>query len=384
MKQLIFRSFIVLLIFSLGTVNTIFATNTDPDGTTQIAIKKEYTKTIKKEFDIAADGHVSITNKYGQVNINTWDKNQVKIEVTITVHARSQEVADNVFERMNVDFSNGGDYVRAETEIGSKSKGWNWWGSSNNDDYSIDYEVYMPQSNDLELHNKYGNSHISTINGKLTAGIKYGNIRMEEVGGELDLTLGYGNGTVVKSGHTGITLKYGKIRIKETEDLDIQSKHSKVFIDRARDVKSISKYDTYELGVINNFKNQGKYDNIEITSAKSIRALSKYTDFDVENIEQSADFDLEYGSATIAMAKNFSDVQVLGRYTEYRIHVEDGTGYKLDATSKYAGIRYPNEMKIIYEKEKGSHHEVEGYIGDENTGRIIKARLDYGGLKVRD
>ncbi|MEM9821218.1 MAG: hypothetical protein AAF985_09110 [Bacteroidota bacterium] len=384
MKQLIFRSFIVLLIFSLGTANQIFAKNIYPDGITQFALKKEYTKTIKKEFDIAADGNVHITNKYGQVNINTWDNNQVKLEVTITVHARSQEAAEDVFERLKIDVTNGKDYVRASTEIGSKSKGWNWWGSSKNDDYSIDYEVYMPKSNGLELNNKYGNSHVGNIDGSVTAGIKYGNIRMEEVGGELDLQLGYGNGTVVKSGDTAIELKYGKVRIKQTEDLDIQSKHSKIYIDLAKDVKSISKYDTYEMGSIKGFKNQGKYDNIEIGSAESVRALSKYTDYDIENIAQIADFDLEYGSATIAMSKEFAEVQILGRYTEYRIHVADGTGYKLDATSKYAGIRYPRDMKIIYEKEKGSAHEVEGFVGDENTGRIIKARLDYGGLKVRD
>ena len=78
MKQLIFRSFIVLLIFSLGSGNT-FASTTLPSAVTQTAIKKEFTKTIKKEFDIDADGKVSIVNKYGEVNINTWDQNKVKI-----------------------------------------------------------------------------------------------------------------------------------------------------------------------------------------------------------------------------------------------------------------------------------------------------------------
>lgn len=384
MKQLTFRSFIVLLIFSLGNDN-VFATANATSIPTHIAIKKEFTKTIKEEFDISSDGKVTIINKYGEVNINTWENNKVKIDVVITVHARNQEVANEVFERLQVKMANGSSYVRAETEIGSKSNGWkSWWGSSNNDDYSIDYEIYMPKTNNLDLHNKYGNSHISAIGGEVSAEIKYGNIRLEEVGGSLDMTLGYGNGTVIKSNDVEIELKYGKVRLKDARDVDIQSKHSKVFIDQAKDIKSLSKYDTYEIGTVNHFKNQGKYDNIEIASAETIRALSKYTDYDIDHIVSSADFDLQYGSATIAMSKDFSEVQILGRYTEYRIQVADGTEYRLDAATKYAGVRYPHEMKIIYEKEKGSSHEVEGYIGDENSGKIIKARLDYGGLKVRD
>ncbi|MEM8908678.1 MAG: hypothetical protein AAGD05_12585, partial [Bacteroidota bacterium] len=377
----------VLLIFSLGTFHAIAkeALTAAPSiATTQTAIKKEFTRTIKKEFDIAADGKVSIINKHGQVNINTWESNQVKIDVVITVHARNQEAANAVFERLNVDFSNGGSYVRAETEIGSKSKGWNWWGSSNSDDYSIDYEVYMPKTNSLELHNKYGNSHIASLAGEVDASIKYGNVRMEEVGGNLKLVLGYGNGTIIKSKDNDVDLKYGKIRIKQANDVVIASKHSKIFIDEAKDIKSISKYDTYEVGQVDHFKNQGKYDNIEIASVGSVRALSKYTDYDIDQIMGSADFDLEYGSATLNMSDDFSEVQILGRYTEYRIQVPNGTEYKLDAATRYAGVRYPQQMNIVYEKEKGKAHEVEGYIGDEQTGRIIKARLDYGGLKVRD
>lgn len=394
MRELIFRSLFVLLIFSLGKVN-IKAEGIIPSRLTHIAIKKEHkndikkehTKIIKKEFDISSDGKVSISNRHGEVNINTWEKEQVKIEITITVDERSEDKAREMFERINVDFSNGKNHVQAKTEIESKSSSW-WWGSSenNNNDYTIDYEVYMPKSNSLDLENKYGNAYVASLDNEAMVQIKYGNLRMEEIGGRLDLTLGYGNGTVVKSKDADVKVSYGNIRIKNADDVIMESKYSKVYIDHAGDINSTSKYDTYELGDIKDFKNQGKYDHIEIVSAESIRASAKYSDFKVERIIHSADFDLAYGNVVVeSLAKNFTEVQLLGRYTQFKIHVQDGANYKLDAVTKYAGVGYPDKMDVVYEKEKGSSVEVEGYMGgNKNTVQVIKARLDYGGIKVRE
>ena len=45
----------------------------------------EFTKTIKREFDISANGTTYLSNKYGKIEVKTWDKNRVKIAVTIVV-----------------------------------------------------------------------------------------------------------------------------------------------------------------------------------------------------------------------------------------------------------------------------------------------------------
>jgi len=384
MRELIFKSFLVLLICTVANLNT--KANEGPTFELIQKGKKEYSKTIQKEFNIASDGEVRIENRHGEVNINTWEKNQVKIEVTITVNERSESDAQETFERINVDFSNGNRYVEAKTSIESKSSRWSWWSSSDNNDYTIDYDVYMPQTNNLHLANKYGNAHVASLDGEASMEIKYGNIRMEEVTGELNLSLGYGNGTINKCRHADVNVSYGSIRIKDAGDLIVESKYSKMYLDQAGDIKSVSKYDTYEIGVIRDFRNQGKYDHVEIQSAKTIRASAKYSDFKIDEITHSADFDLAYGHVIVeSLARNFSEVQILGRYTDFKIDVEDGANYKLDAVTKYAGIRYPEKMDVVYEKEKGSSKEVEGYMGgDKNTGQVIKARLDYGGIKVRE
>ena len=64
--------------------------------------KTEFTKNINKEFNISANGDVSLANKYGKVDLKTWSQNKVKIDITITVDARNQSNADDIFERIKI------------------------------------------------------------------------------------------------------------------------------------------------------------------------------------------------------------------------------------------------------------------------------------------
>ena len=72
---------------------------------------------------------------------------------------------------------------------------------------------------------------------------------------------------------------------------------------------------------------------------------------------------------------------LVGTHANYKIRVADGASYKLDASGQHAGIRYPSDMDITYEKDKSNSQEVKGSKG--SSGGLIKARLTHGGLRVR-
>lgn len=47
--------------------------------------KQVFTKNIKKEFSVSANGTCEISNMYGIVELKTWDKNRVKVDVLISI-----------------------------------------------------------------------------------------------------------------------------------------------------------------------------------------------------------------------------------------------------------------------------------------------------------
>lgn len=349
------------------------------------AQRQEFTKTIKKEFDLSPEGLTNISNRYGKVIVKSWDKNRTKIDVKITVRASSEDNAKKVFDRIRIDFTNTSDMVSAQTTIDAeKGTGWNWTFTSNSkNDYTIDYDVTIPAAGRLDLSNKYGDAFLSSIGGKSRLDIKYGNVQLEEIKEHLSLLLGYGNGTVVKAKDITVSGSYCQLRVSEAKDVDVTSKYSKISITRAGDVKSNSQYDSYKVEEVRDFKNTGKYDNLGITFAENLSVQSKYAEVAVQKVSNSVDLDLHYGSATIdKVAKGFSEVRLLGNYADFKVKVEEGANYQVEAVADYAGIRYPAALQVTYEKDKGTYHEVNGYIGQKGARSVIKAKLDYGGLKV--
>ena len=83
---------------------------------------QEFSQTIKKEFEISPDGTTSISNKYGKVDVKTWNNNRVRIEVKIVVNTTSEDLAHSVFQRIGVDFKNAPSRVEASTNIEPEKK----------------------------------------------------------------------------------------------------------------------------------------------------------------------------------------------------------------------------------------------------------------------
>lgn len=122
---------------------------------------QEFTQTINREFSTAEDGTTALYNKYGTVKVKTWQNKSVKIDVTIVVNAKTPKEADGTFKRINVNFTNAWGYVKAETVIAevlySRTNSW-WPFQSCGDDFKVNYEVWIPAANKLDLKNKYGNA----------------------------------------------------------------------------------------------------------------------------------------------------------------------------------------------------------------------------------
>lgn len=346
--------------------------------------KKDFTKTIKKEFPISPNGNVSITNKYGKVDVSTWDRDRVKVEVKITVRAKDEETAQTGFDRIEIHFSDTPNSLSAKTEITeAESSIWTMWNYNSNIDFNIDYQVFMPASCNLDLSNKYGDSFIAALTGNTSITVKYGNFNLDGADGDLKINLGYGNGTIKEAKDVSVTGKYCSLKFEEAGDVDIESKYSKIQIEEASSIETVSKYDHYDISKAVSVRNEGKYDNFKIGQIDNIVVVSKYTDFKVDHLINGADCEMKYGGARFnRVEKDFSEINLVGNHTDFKVKVDDDANYHFDADTDYAGLKYPSNMKVIILDKDGSKKEMSGYCGKKDAKSIIKATLDYGGLKV--
>lgn len=393
--KLVFKnqSFWVAVLFCLGLTLPGFASTTDPEPqpkpqqvqpTTPQQEAQDYTKAIKKEFPLNANGTVNLINKYGKIDVKTWGQNRAKVEVTIVVKAGSESQAQTVFDRIRIDFSNDDSFVKAETIIESNKSSWFNWGSNDRTEFQINYQVYMPTTAALDLNNRYGDATVAPLSSRVNMDVKYGSFRLEGVGSGLTVNLDYGNGTVVKSGDATVNVSYSKLNFNDVRNINLTSKYSKLTVDNGADLNASSRYDEFDLVKVNNLDCTTKYGNMTIGSAESIKAAGQYTDYKIDRLGDNGDFDLMYGGLRIEhVSKGFSKINLVGKYSDFKIGVEDGASYTLDASASFAGIAYPTGLVVTYEKEKGTSHEVKGHAGTQNARSAIRASLNYGGLKVK-
>jgi hypothetical protein len=352
-------------------------------GNLQAIGGEEYTKTIKKEFGITTNGVVNITNKYGKVEIETWDRDRVKVEVRITVVASSEKNAQEVFDRIRIDFANRSDYIKAQTEIASKKSSWWSWATGSDSDFYIDYRIKVPKSINLELSNKYGDVIIPNMDGWAKLELKHGNFDIKKMSDDIQVDVQHGNGILESGKDVKINGVHSNLTIKQADKMELTTKHTNVAIKEAGEISCSSKYDNYAIGRVSDFSNNGKYDNIDIESAGQVDINTKYSHLRLMAISQKLDLNMEYGDAIVKqLARGFENVNLDGRHTEFQLGIEPGAAFRFDASASYAAVRYPDNMTVTYEVEKNTDKTIKGFIRDENTNRIIKARLSYGGLVI--
>lgn len=343
---------------------------------------KDYEKKIEQTYPITESGQVEILSRYGNVDVETWSEQKVKIEVTIKVDARNQEKADEVFDRININFSNTASLVRASTEINT-SKSWSRWFGSNSDQFEINYHVYVPKSLNVDLENKYGAIYMAAIDGDAEITLKYGKLRLDGVGGDLDLKMGYSKGSVTSAGDLDLELSYSNLKCGDLGDVSVSSKYSKFEAGAVGSVHSTSSYDGYDIQKATSVSNVGKYDDLSFGEVDEISVITKYAHLDVGRLNDKADLSFRYGGIKLnGVSAGFSRIEIEGDYTGVSMTIDPNATFSFEAYSKYCGIKYTG-LEVYHDVRTNNESTVKGYRGAKEGGGKITAALKYGSFKIQ-
>lgn len=331
---------------------------------------QEISKEFHKEFT-AGTKTLEISNRYGDVLIESWDKDQIVIDVKVTVEMSNKEKAQKFLDLIDVQFSEGPNLITAKTIIDDK---FNFTGWGDNRRFSIDYTVKMPVGTDLTLANKYGNTDIDELHGLINLDIKYGNITAGKLTrGNVkplnNLSIAYGKGTIEEVGWLNLTERYvGSMEIEKSQAILLDSKYSKL-----------------ALGQTSSMVGESKYDNIRIDNITNLDLENGYTEVNIGELTKKLIYNGSYGSFSIeSIPDGFESINLETRYMGVRLGIDESASYKLDARVSYGGLKYneenfKNQKRII----ENNSHEVSGTVGDnENTSSKVYIVSSYGTVKL--
>lgn len=329
-------------------------------------------KIIKKDFPVNANTKFELSNKYGNVNIVNTTNPTLTIEVNVKVNIRDKERGAAILEMVNIEISQDGDIVRAETHLeddfSKMFRGFNMGDGG----LEINYSISMPKTVPLNLSNKYGNVFVDELTGTSTLDIKYGKLTANKIIHDSKeplskIYLSYSNGSIQETKWLELDIKYSKINITESKALAVMSKYSKVYVTNGSSIVSESKYDTYEIGKLNNFITTAGYGHFTISELSGkLQVDTKYTDVIVDKI-----------------SAGFESIKVTNSYGTYKLAIDPGSSYKLNAYGKYCEIVYPQAGARVNRFDENSEMKVNGIIGGNgNPAAEVSVNSHYGNIRL--
>jgi hypothetical protein len=119
------------------------------------------TKEIHKEFKVSPQTRIELSNKYGKMDINTWDKDSVVIEIKIKVEENKLSKLEKAIDAIEFDFSQSQHFLIAKTVVGQNKSGlskeilkFKETVLQSDGNMQIDYTIWLPESNELKVDNK--------------------------------------------------------------------------------------------------------------------------------------------------------------------------------------------------------------------------------------
>ena len=338
----------------------------------------EKKKTITKSFTVDAKDKLAINNQHGEVKVELWNKNEIKVDITIIGYGNSEKKAQEFLDNVEIIDKREGEKISFKTLIDSDNDSWSWgnnwsWKSDKKDDncncpankkgVEVNYMIYMPRTNSLSVSNKYGKTIIAQFAAPLRVTSNYGSFTSDRLTGT----------------DKDIFVQYGSSNIKQMDDGDLHIAYSKLNIDKADNLKLTNNYGSVTLDDINNLDGTFQYSSGKIGRINETGKLSiSYSD----------------GVQLSELSKTLKSLDIRSNYTAVRLPVSGDVNADFEVTTTYANFRYP-QGKLTFTVNPDENEDDDRKMGWQSTktykGKIgkgsntkITIKTNYAGVKFME
>jgi hypothetical protein len=335
----------------------------------------EKKKTITKSFTVDTKDKLSINNQHGEVKVELWNKNEIKVDITITGYGNSEKKAQELLDNVEIIDKREGEKISFKTLIDSDNDSWSWgnnwsWKGDKKDDncncpankkgVEVNYMIYMPRTNSLAVSNKYGKTIIAQFAAPLRVTSNYGSFTSDRLTGA----------------DKDIFVQYGSSNIKQMDDGDLHIAYSKLNIDKADNLKLTNNYGSVTLDDINNLDGTFQYSSGKIGRINETGKLNiSYSD----------------GVQLSELSKTLKTLDIRSNYTAVKLPVNGEVNADFEVTTTYANFRYP-QGKLTFTVNPDENDDDDRKMGWQSTktykGKIgkgsntkITIKTNYAGVK---
>ncbi len=161
----------------------------------------EAKKVEKKSFKMTRGGQISVEGDEGFININSWDKSEVNLIMTLRAWGRSPEEAEKNLKKIEVKIIEYNNQLEIKLVKEKENRNYSFWDLFDPDTWgehgqspTVDFELTVPKEINLLLNNDEGDVTVKSIMGDVEIHVDEGDIHISDVAfNELNLFVDEGD-----------------------------------------------------------------------------------------------------------------------------------------------------------------------------------------------
>lgn len=221
----------------------------------------EKKKSYSKSYPVSSTDKISLTNSFGEMKINTWDKSEVKVDITITGKGSTDERAQEILDRISIEDGKNSNGVYFKTNFKNDDREWKKGDKNGKEEgMEINYAVWLPTGNPLNASNSFGPMSVPDYRGAADLESKFGSLTAGKISNNKSISVEFGKATVDLVNGGKVTIKFSKASISKLsgsvdtkfefcdvvkisidnslKDLTMKNSYSSVYLDMSKDISA--------------------------------------------------------------------------------------------------------------------------------------------------
>ncbi len=277
-----------------------------------------------RSFKASKNSTVEVTNRYGDINIETWDKDSVSVEIRVMVTEKTMGKLHDKLRSINFNMTQSGQFIIIGTIVGGNN---NMLISEFNRlkenigvgdaRVEINMKIRMPDNLTLRINNKFGNIYLNDYSGEVNLDLSNGRLIAQSLKGFSNLKVGFGDAVIHSLDVANIELSFGKLNLTNGKQIRMTTKTSDVSINEAVQLNLNSSRDTYRIRMVDD-----------------LDADANWTDFNIAELRKKGSFRMSYGYFLLEkMMPSFERLYIDSRSTKITMFLDAQNDLAFDIVS---------------------------------------------------
>jgi hypothetical protein len=327
---------------------------------------------IRRSFPVKTGNALTLSNKYGDVNIIRGKEDSLIICSTVTIIQEDKNLLLRSLKMVNVNIEKLKDTIYVSTVYDKKF--FNEENRQGRTSFSVDYLVKVPVFMDIRVTDEFGNVSIEELSGPLNIRLSQGILSIKK--------LSRGNLKPINT----LYVDHGKVTIDEVNWMTLNlSNCPSVNLGKAKAINLTSVISKIYIEEVNSLVNNSKSDSYNISSVNNLISESTYSEFEIGNLNNMLKSKITYGSLRIhEVNKGFSGIDIASMQARITLLLGKERSFLSDINVNDAQVDFPSEkyQQVIKTSANYSTNLV-GIAGpDKQTKSVIKIRATGGRVTV--